>query len=47
MGQMDDEQAACGQLTLSDFRKWCSTVLQTFSNYPITMNKNSNNIQIS
>ena len=44
---MDDEQAVFGQLTLSDFKKWSSTVLQTFSNYTIIMNKNSNNIQIS
>ena len=36
---MDEEQAVFEQLTLSDFKKWNSTVLETFSNYTITVTK--------
>ena len=36
---MDEEQAVFEQLTLSDFKKWSSTVLSTFNNSTITMTK--------
>ena len=38
---MDKDQAVFEQLTLSDFKKWNSTVLKTFNNYTITMTDNS------
>ena len=36
---MDEEQAVFEQLTLSDFKKWSSTALETFNNYTITVTK--------
>ena len=41
MGRMDKEQAVFEQLTLGDFKKWSSTVLQTFNNYARIMTNNS------
>ena len=41
---MDEEQAVFEQLTFSDFKMLSSTALKTFSNFPIMMNNNSNNI---
>ena len=38
---MDEEQAVCEQLTLSDFKKWSSTVLKTFNNYTIIITNNN------
>ena len=39
LSRMDEEQAVFEQLTLSDFKKWSSTALETFNNYTITVTK--------
>ena len=44
IGRMDEKQAVFEQLTLNDFKKWSSTAFKTFSNYPIIMNNNRDNI---
>ena len=41
MGHMDEEQAVCKQLTLSDFKKW------SCNDYAIIMINNSDKIRIS
>ena len=33
MGRMDKEQALFEQITLSDFKKWSTTALQTLSQF--------------
>ena len=43
---MDEEYAVFEQLTLSDFKKWISTALNTFNNYTIIMTNNSDKIRI-
>ena len=47
MEHIDKKQAEFEQSTLSDSKKWSSTELKTFNNYPIIMNNNNENIWIS
>ena len=44
---MDEEQAIFDQLTLSNFKKWSSTLLKTFNNSTIIMANDSGKVRIS
>ena len=44
---MDKEQDVFENLTLSDLKKWRSSLLKNFNNYTIRMTNNSDKIIIS